>query len=441
MSIEASDIKIYLTGIEVDGSNYDGISAQANPNLSLGGFRSSTELNGTTKLSNSVGPTDTSIEVDDISVLPSASASYPAYATINEELISYNAKSSTLGSGNLIGVTRGINGRIADSHSVGDVISGVSSQNLFDHIRASENASGDVEYRCMAVLNTHNSDTAFNVKVHLAPVEFTGYVDTSTPDAGSGATITDSALIGQFDDDFFNTGTLQIVSGSGLSGVDADNYYTIDDYDDSTGKITISGGWNNGLPNTTTVYVATSKKASPNPNNDISFAIERHAYADLGLGGVADSGGVNYIVDADLVGSGFTSANHFIGAYVLLKTGDGVDGVPKRINDYDPVTGRIDVAENFVNTGVTGGDIYSIVRGPTIVQTSGEGVAPPAGSGNISSFSTATSLSEALSINVNSIGEDLIHDELFFIWIKRTVGVNGDSYTNENIIPIISFEI
>jgi hypothetical protein len=441
MSIEASDIKIYLTGIEADGVNYDGVAEQDNPNLSLGGFRSSTEVNGATQISSGVAASDTAIEVDDISVMPPASAASPAYATINEELISYTARSSTLGSGTLLGVTRGVNGRVAGAHSVGDVVSGVTSQNLFDHIRASENTAGDTEYRCISVLNSHSSDTAFNVRVHLAPVEFAGTADSANPDTGGGGELIDISLIGQFSDDFFNAGTLQIVNGGGLSPTDADNFYTITDYDDATGSFIISGDWNNGIPNSTTEYVATSKKASPNPNNDICFAIERHAFADLGLGGVADSGGVTYLVDVDLIGSGYTSPSHFVGASVLLLTGDGVDGLPKRITAYNPVTGRIDIDGTFINTGVTTGDTYVIVRGPTIVQTSGEGVEPPVGTGNLSSFSTAASLDEALSININGLGEDLIHDELFFIWIKRDVSINGDSYINENIIPVVSFEI
>jgi len=187
--------------------------------------------------------------------------------------------------------------------------------------------------------------------------------------------------------------------------------------------------------------VATSTKASPNPYNTVSFAIERHYYADLDSSGMVTTGGQNYLVDNTLPGSSWTSSQHFVGAYILLLTGDGVDGIPKRITAYNPSTGRIDISGTFVNTGASSGDLYSIVKGPTRVMVAGEGVAPPVGTGNISNWSTSTSIDTALSINVNSIGEDLIHDELFFVWVKREIAPNTTSYMNDNIIPSIYFEV
>lgn len=441
MAMQASDIKIYLTGLAVDGVNYDGGDVQENPNLSLGGFRSSTEVNGATTLSNDVAISDTIIQVDDVSNLPGASAINLAYAVIGDEMISYAARSTSLGSGNLIGVTRGVFGRAASSHSSGDVITGVTSQNLFDHVRASENLQGDTEYRCFAVLNTNTSDTAFNCKVFLAPVTHSGTASSAAGDSGSGATLTDTSIIGSYADDFFNLGILEIVSGAGLSAVSADNLYTITDYNDTSGIFTVSGNWNNGVPNTSTTFLAKARKASPNPNTSMSFAIERHFYAKLDGSGVATDGGQTYIVDSTLPGAGWTNPNHFIGAYILLLTGDGVDGIPKRISGYDSATGRIDISGTFVNTGVSVGDLYAIVKGPTESLMSGEGVAPPIGTGNLSNFTEAYSVDEGLSIDVNGIGEDLIHDELFFIWLKRVVAPNTDSFVNDNVIPSIYFEI
>jgi len=439
MSIQSSDIKIYLTGLSVDGTNYDGSAAQTNPNLSLGGFRSSTEINGSSQLSANITNSAVSIQVDDVGNMPGASSLNPGYAVIGNEMISYSARSTSLGAGYLIGVVRGVNGRVAEAHSSGDVITGVTSQNLFDHVRASENASGDTEYRCFSVLNSNTADTAFNAKVFLAPVEYRGTASGAT--SATNGTLTDSSLIGQYANDFFNSGTLQIISGAGLSATPSENIYSVTDYDDSIGKFTISGNWKQGVPDTTTTFVATSTKASPNPYDTVSFAVERHWYADLDGSGVATAGGQSYIIDSTLPGAGWTSALHFVGAYVLLLTGDGVDGIPKRITTYNPSTGRVDISGTFVNTGASVGDLFTIVRGPTRTMVSGEGVSPAVGTGNISSWSTATSIDTATSININSIGEDLSHDELFFVWIKRAISPNTTSYTNDNIIPSIYFEV
>jgi len=439
MSIQSSDIKVYLTGLAVDGVNYDGSATQTNPNISLGGFRSSTEINGSTQISADITAVVTSIQVDDIAQLPGASTINPGYAVIGNEMISYNARSTSFGSGYLVGVTRGVNGRIPAVHSAGDVITGVTSQNLFDHVRASENVSGDIEYRCFAVLNTNSADTAFNVKAYLTPVSHSSTATSAT--SGVNATLTDSSIIGQYADDFFNSGILQITGGTGLSVTASENLYDITDYNDTTGVFTLSGNWNQGVPDTTTTFIATSIKASPNPYDTVSFAVERHWYAKLDGSGVVTSGGQTYLVDSTLPGAGWTSSLHFVGAYILLLTGDGVDGIPKRITSYNASTGRIDISSTFVNTGASSGDLYIVVRGPTRVTVSGEGVAPPVGSGNISSWSTSTSLDTAVSINVNSIGEDLIHDELFFVWIKRSISPNTTSYTNDNIIPSIYFEV
>jgi hypothetical protein len=441
MAISASDMKIYLTGIAVDGVNSDGGSTQDNPNQSLGGFRSSTEINESSVLSNDISASDTTIQVDDISQLPGASTLNPSYAVIGDELIKYTARSTSIGSGNLIGVTRGVLGRIAAAHSADDVITGVTSQNLFDHVRAVENLAGDVEYRCFAVRNTNTSETAFNVKVFLSPVEFSGTADSATSDGGTGATLTDAALIGQFADDFFNSGTFEITGGAGISATDSENFYTITDFDFTTGKITIDGDWNNGIPNATTTYVATSIKASPNPNDEASFAIERHLYSDLGASGAATDGGTSHLIDSSLPGAGYTSSIDFVGTYILLLTGDGVDGIPKKVTTYDETTGKISIEGSFVNSGVSAGDLYTIVRGPTQFQVANEGVAPPFGTGNISNLSQATTIGSALSININGIGEDLIHDDVFFVWLKRNISANTDSYQNDNVIPNISFEI
>ena len=206
MAIQATDIRTYLTGLTVDGVNYDGADPQGNPNLSLGGFRSSTEINGAVALSDDITDSDTIIQIDDVSALPGASAINPAYAVIGDEMISYTARSTSLGSGNLLGVTRGVFGRLASAHESGDVVTGVTSQNLFDHVRASENRDGDTEYRCFSVLNTNSSDTAFNTKVFLAPVTHGSAATSAAGDAGSGGTLSDVTIIGSYVDDFFNSG-------------------------------------------------------------------------------------------------------------------------------------------------------------------------------------------------------------------------------------------
>jgi len=281
----------------------------------------------------------------------------------------------------------------------------------------------------------------FNVKVFLSPVQFAGTATSATVDSGLGATLTDSAIVGSFADDFFNLGTLEITSGAGLSGTESENIYSVTDHNYALGEVTISGEWNNGTPNSTTQYVLTSKKASPNPNDNISFAVERHIYSNLSTGGLSTGGGTTYVTDSGLVSAGFIDSSDFLGSYLLLLTGGGVDGIPRKITGYDETVGKITVGDSFTNEGPVAGDLYAVVRGPTQFQVSGEGVAPTFGAGNISNLSQVTSVDEALSINVNGAGEDLIHDDVFFVWIKRDITPNSDSFQNDNIIPNISFEI
>ena len=436
MSINSSDLKMYLTGLAFDGSNSDGGSEQNDPNLSLGGLRSSTEVNPSTVLSADINETDTLIEVNDLSQMQSASNINPAFAIINEEIISYTAKSSNTGSGQLLNVVRARFNRIASSHSTNDVISNVSSQNLFDHVKATENQNGDTEYRCVAIRNTNSSETAYNVKVHLSPIKWENNATSSTSN-----TLIDSSITNKFSDDFFNNGTLTILSGTGLSSTPSNNIYTISDYDDSLGEFTISGTWNDTNPDSTTEFIVESKKASINSNNEISFAIERHKYSTLNGAGVATDGGVDFITDSDLISTAaFTDPDDFVGSYLLLLSGIGVDGVPKKIISYDNTIGKITVDQNFLNTGASMGDTYTIVRGPTDIMLPNEGVSPAFGTGFISNLSNSTSIDTALSIDVNNAGENLIHDELFFVWIERKVNSNNESFTNENIIPIVSFE-
>jgi hypothetical protein len=57
-------------------------------------------------LSNSIGTSDTVIPVTDLSSFPHPPAGYPAFVYIDNELISYTAKSATSGSGNLTGCLR-----------------------------------------------------------------------------------------------------------------------------------------------------------------------------------------------------------------------------------------------------------------------------------------------------------------------------------------------
>jgi hypothetical protein len=441
MAIKTSDIRMYLTGISANSVNYDACCPQDNPNESLGGFRSDTEINTATTLSSDIGFDDTIIGVDDVSRLPGASTINPAYAVIGDEIISYTARSSSLGPAMLLGVTRGVLGRIAREHSSSDVITGATSQNLFDHIMASENESGDVEYRCFAVLNDSTSEMGFNVKVFLSPVSYQSFVSFAVADTGPGAQLSDVTLIGQFGDDYFNGGVLKITGGDGFGGSDFLDNYTITNYEEASGTFTISGNWSSGTPNGTTTYEAQSTEATPNEHTDVSFAIERHQYADLTDAGIASEGGVDFLLDPELPVIGLTSSGDLLGAYVLLLTGDGVDGVARKIIAYNPVNGRIDVEDSFVNSGVIDGDTYTIVRGQSSVLLAGEGIEPPVGTGLFSEWSSATSLDSALSININGVGENLIYGELFYVWLRRTVTPNEESFLNENIIPNIYFEI
>jgi hypothetical protein len=441
MAIKTSDIKMYLTGISDNSANYDACCPQDNPNQSLGGFRSSTEINTATTLSSDIGLDDTVIGVDDVSQLPGASTINPAYAVIGNEIISYTARSSSLGPAMLLGVTRGVLGRNPQAHKSGDAITGATSQNLYDHVKASENESGDVEYRCFAVLNDSTSEMAFDVKVFLAPVAKSSFVTFALADTGSGAQLTDSTLIGEYDDGYFTGGTLNITGGDGFANNPLLDTYNIIGFSSASGTLTIDGNWSSGTPNGTTSYEAISTNSTPNVNTDVSFAVERHKYADLSGAGIAQDGGVNFVIDDQLPAIGFVSSGDLIGAYLLLLTGDGVDGVARRITAYNPGTGRVDVDGNFVNEGVSDGDNYTIVRASSSTLLANEGIAPPVGTGLISNWSSATSVDDALSININGVGENLIYGELFYIWLRRIVTPNDESFLNDNVIPNVYFEI
>jgi len=441
MAISPNDIKVFLTGIPDTGLNYSGCCVQDNPNQSLGGFTSSTEINGSTLISANITDVDTVIQVDDVSKLPGASTLNPAYAVIGNEIISYTARSSSLGPAMLLNVTRGLFGRISSDHLASDVITGLTNQNLFDNIRASENASGIDEYRCFSVMNTNTADTAHDVRLYLSPVQEKGFVSTAVSDGGFGATMTNTNLIGVYVDDFFDGGVLTITGGAAENVVPSLNNYLITKWDTSTGKATIDGNWTAGTPNGTTTYIMSSLHTTPSPDTEIDFAIERHEYADLGsTSGVATTGGTNFLIDEDLPLEGWVKSSDFIGAYMLLLTGDGVDGVPRRITAYNPVTGKVTVDSAFVNEGVSLGDLYTIIQGPSAFFAPNDQVPPPIGTGNFTNFVKPVTPETAISININGIGEDLIHNELFYVWVRRRVSANDNSYSNDNAIPNIIFE-
>jgi hypothetical protein len=282
---------------------------------------------------------------------------------------------------------------------------------------------------------------AFNVKVYMSPVTYSSFVSFAVIDSGSGAEMTDGTLIDQFGDDYFNGGDLKIVGGDGFADNEVLDSYSIIDFDTTTGTFTILGNWSSGTPNGTTTYEARSTQPTPNANSDMSFAIERHRYADLTDAGIATEGSVNTLVDPQLPVLGMVSSGDLLGAYILLLTGDGVDGVARKITAYDPITGKVTVDINFVNEGVRDGDTYTVVRAQSNTLLNNDNTEPPVGTGLLSNWSDATNIGDALSININGVGEDLIYGELFYIWLRRTISPNDESYLNDNVIPSIYFEI
>ena len=151
MAVAKTDVKVYLTGAVADGG------AQADPDLSLGGFRSSTVINPVTLIDDVDGITDA-----DATITVDATADFDAtgYIWIDAEAIKYAGKTGVT----FTGCTRAQFGTAATAHDDNAMVRQFAA--LFDAISGSEAAAGDSEYRCVCFKNEHGANSCLTAKAY-----------------------------------------------------------------------------------------------------------------------------------------------------------------------------------------------------------------------------------------------------------------------------------
>lgn len=139
MAVTNSDLKFYLTGAEPSLS-------QTSPSISIGGYVSTTEISPSVLLAADTGLYDTTMTLAETLGSPTA-------LSLGDELV------TTGSSGTSLTVVRSEFETSRRFHVTGDVVYDVSNQRLFN---ASLNENGK-QYRCVAVKNTHATDTFFDL--------------------------------------------------------------------------------------------------------------------------------------------------------------------------------------------------------------------------------------------------------------------------------------
>lgn len=188
-----SDIKMYLTSLEPD-------LEQMNYSQSIGGHISESLLYPETTLASALGLYDTSITLTDATDL----IGYNYLSAINEII-----KVGTISSVNVTATERGVNGAIGYYPS-GTYVQGVSSP-----LNDSFNVDRE-QYRCYAVKNTSDSESAYNLSVFFSQLsentnttmklaleipKSQGITGVST--SWTSSMLIDSSIAGTYDDNFF----------------------------------------------------------------------------------------------------------------------------------------------------------------------------------------------------------------------------------------------
>lgn len=179
MAVSKTDLKFYLTGLEY------GVE-QTDPSQSLGPYPSTTEVNPSVLLSSNM-----SLTTNELTLSGPLDAQY---ALIGDELMTLN------GTAILSRAAAMTNARF---HSTGDVVYGVTKPNLFNSSFSDTNK----QYRCIAVTNTNETETFFNLRFYFKKSSITSAstvrmaveqpridVVRSVADAGSTISIIDSSL-------------------------------------------------------------------------------------------------------------------------------------------------------------------------------------------------------------------------------------------------------
>lgn len=226
------DIKFYLTASEPNIS-------QPYPSQSIGGYCSITEYSVNALLADNMNTyTETMILDDQID-------SGDAILT-NSELMKISETENSEYGDEIITVSREDFGTNSKVHVEGDI---AYIQNKNSLLNSSFDENGK-QYRCIAIKNTSNTDTLYNVtiyiksnsknsnsKVKIALEIPSNDLINSTSTSGTSISVIDESLIGNYDDDFF-VGRLFVVTDS-----DSLNYniaQRISSFDSRTGTITFA---------------------------------------------------------------------------------------------------------------------------------------------------------------------------------------------------------
>jgi len=179
------------------------------------------------------------------------------------------------------------------------------------------------------------------------------------------------------------------------------------------------------------VYV---KQNSRSNRSKIRIAIEnpKNDY----LGSAATGGTKIKLVDTSLV-SDFED-NHFQGAILRITSGQN-SGQSRVISSYD-LSDKAFVLDSSLPFTVASGDTYTVDAGPSQRVPSGV-VAPVVGTTQVSEFSLATG-NDPVDLDFNTTrdnGDDLEPNDVFYIWVKRTLDKDAPQFDANNAIITVNF--
>jgi len=235
MSIASSDIKFYLTSVEPD-------MFQTNFSQSLGGHPSLSGIYPESTLSSTVGLYDMEINVNSPILESWEIWEGIEYISIGGEIIRVNPISSNV----ITVIQRGINS-ISWMHIAGDVVRGIFRKDIFNNSFNLDNK----QYRCFAVKNTSETDTAYNVsfynltdslnslttiKTLIEVPKFNGGNGIST--SWNKSRLVDTSFIGFYPDDYFKDHFLRV-----LDGPNAGDNKLISSFDSETGTFIFYDFW------------------------------------------------------------------------------------------------------------------------------------------------------------------------------------------------------
>lgn len=207
MAINKTDLKFYLTHAEPLQEQYD-------PSASIGGYASSTEAMATTATSQQRGR-----DANTIALGSAPTVAGREFLLVGDELMELVATGDTTAE-----VLRGVAGTESRSHVSGAPASGLGVLDLFD------NEFGDDlrQYRCVALMNTSETEIAYDVSVYLrygsrnpnatfkVAVEVpSSAAVTGTADSGTTLSMTDEGMDAiEYEDNAYRGAVLTILSGT-----------------------------------------------------------------------------------------------------------------------------------------------------------------------------------------------------------------------------------